>query len=81
MWFIPGICGNLELTASNEIKYLTSPNYPEPYPDNIFCRWHIAQAHKLISIHFLDFDLEDGTTCETDNLRIEHKLVRGMMQV
>ncbi|XP_076307733.1 suppressor of lurcher protein 1-like [Tachypleus tridentatus] len=36
----------------------TSPNYPEPYPDNFYCVYHFtARGRERIQILFTDFDL------------------------
>ena len=49
----------------------TSPRYPVNYPNDAFCTWLIqGGARKVISVTFMDFDLEDDETCRYDVTRI-----------
>ena len=50
---------------------MTSPNYPEKYPNNQDCRTVIRFAEgERISLEFLSFDLEDDSRCDYDWLAI-----------
>ncbi|XP_070570522.1 CUB and sushi domain-containing protein 1-like [Ptychodera flava] len=40
---------------------VTSPNYPDPYPDNMRCSWNISsESGGSMFVAFQNFDLEDG---------------------
>ena len=40
---------------------LLSPNYPESYPNNADCQWHIkADDGFVVRLTFLEFDVEAG---------------------
>lgn len=40
---------------------ITSPNFPEPYPQNIQCTWRIlAPTGHKVELFFLEFELEDS---------------------
>uniref|UniRef100_A0A8C7A696 NADH-cytochrome b5 reductase-like n=1 Tax=Nothoprocta perdicaria TaxID=30464 RepID=A0A8C7A696_NOTPE len=58
------VCGG-ELTAlSGEI---TSPDYPENYPNNAECRWSIrAAAGTSVRLVFADFQVENDDECSFD---------------
>ena len=50
---------------------ITSPNFPNPYPHNVECLWHIKArpGHRVdLTIHVLD--LEFSQSCNFDNLRV-----------
>ncbi|XP_035694220.1 tolloid-like protein 2 [Branchiostoma floridae] len=52
---------------------VTSPNYPENYPNNKFCTWTIARSQYPVTVMFTDFQLEDGSFfggCSYDNVQI-----------
>ena len=50
----PSVISN---SQSGEIK---SPNYPDNYPDDVDCAWHIAAGvGETIAITFNAFDLEE----------------------
>ncbi|XP_066271849.1 CUB and sushi domain-containing protein 1-like [Branchiostoma lanceolatum] len=53
---------NLTLTNSVTEGYITSPNYPGDYPNNIDCSWTItAPSTSRIQLDFLGmFNIEDG---------------------
>ena len=47
------------LSASDEYRTLTSPNYPHPYPLDLHCDWNIVtNGDYVIKLHFVDFKLE-----------------------
>ncbi|CAP26918.1 Protein CBG06640 [Caenorhabditis briggsae] len=63
-------CSNWSLTSTYGI--VTSPNYPENYPDNMSCGVTIeVENGHLISLQFLAFDTEDSydivTVFDADN--------------
>lgn len=57
--------------------YITSPNYPNVYPDNIKCVWYLKSFGKIY-IKFVEFDLNNSNnlaTCTGDRLEIETDIV------
>lgn len=57
------------------MQELTSPGYPNSYPDEIKCIWIIKSTHKYFArfmIHFEDFNLQHTGqgNCDTDRLQI-----------
>ncbi|KAH1029878.1 hypothetical protein HUJ05_003031 [Dendroctonus ponderosae] len=68
-------CGPSDLIAGKDFKELTSPDYPNSYPETIQCTWIIRSAAILgkILIHFEDFDFGTSpfrTSCDGDRLEI-----------
>eukprot|EP00058_Branchiostoma_floridae_P014682 XP_002600170.1 hypothetical protein BRAFLDRAFT_66678 [Branchiostoma floridae] len=66
------LCGQTSFLAGS--GYVTSPNYPDHYPNNVDCTYRIATTPgKLVLIRFIDeFGLEsdnDGT-CKYDRLTV-----------
>ncbi|XP_063070230.1 tumor necrosis factor-inducible gene 6 protein [Engraulis encrasicolus] len=52
-------------------KVLSSPGYPNEYPDEQICYWHIRVRYgQKVHMRFLDFDIEDDTACLSDHLEI-----------
>ncbi|XP_071844058.1 cubilin-like isoform X6 [Apostichopus japonicus] len=50
---------------------MTSPNYPRDYPDASKCTYTIqAPVDKMIQVTFHTFNLEDGTDCSYDSLKV-----------
>ncbi|XP_043916230.1 cubilin-like [Protopterus annectens] len=50
---------------------LTSPNYPNNYPNNRDCVYRIVvESNKQIRLNFTDFRLESGTNCQFDFVEI-----------
>ena len=48
------------LDASNQNQSLSSPNFPEDYPNNAKCTWTItAPATQFVYINFVNFSLEE----------------------
>ena len=40
---------------------ISSPNYPESYPNDADCQWHIiVDDGYVIQLTFPEFDVEDG---------------------
>lgn len=56
---------------TDQEKILQSPSYPEEYPDDQICYWHIRLRYgQRIRLHFRDFDVEEDTDCLSDFLEI-----------
>uniref|UniRef100_A0A8C3BIF2 CUB domain containing protein 2 n=1 Tax=Cairina moschata TaxID=8855 RepID=A0A8C3BIF2_CAIMO len=56
-------CGGQLTGLSGEI---TSPRYPESYPNDAECRWSIGAAGGPITLVFVDFQMEGGQGCGFD---------------
>ncbi|XP_075037429.1 uncharacterized protein LOC142098482 [Mixophyes fleayi] len=64
--FFLGCGGNL----TNSEGVITSPNFPDSYPNNAYCHWNITMNTKF-KITFTSFDIESGgLTCLFDKLKI-----------
>lgn len=51
--------------------FLTSPNYPEPYPNRLNCiKDIVVPENTIIRLYFYDFDLEWSRNCWLDRLEI-----------
>ena len=49
----------------------TSPGYPDQYPSNVSCRYHIQVPDgKIVRIHFEAFLLQTGIFCAKDSVQI-----------
>ncbi|XP_035665272.1 uncharacterized protein LOC118408567 [Branchiostoma floridae] len=59
-------CGYL---LSNGTGQFHSPDFPQPYYDNLFCRWEIkvAPTHR-IELRFEQFDVQGGPFCPFDRV-------------
>ncbi|XP_055502765.1 deleted in malignant brain tumors 1 protein-like [Leucoraja erinacea] len=63
-----GSCGGY-LDNANGI--VSSPYYPDSYPNSASCIWHIrVESHQIIDLQFSDFDLEMGQNCLLDYVAI-----------
>ena len=63
------IGATLSFTSRNGI--ISSPSYPENYPDNTDCIYHISQStDTLILLNFINIDIENDTSCKFDYLEI-----------
>ena len=64
-----GECGGTFTTLlSGDI---TSPSYPDNYPDNTDCIYSISQPNgTVITLNFLSMDIESHSTCAYDYLEI-----------
>ena len=61
-------CGGILTEPERQIR---TPGYPEEYEDEQICYWHIRVRYgQRIRLHFLDFDLEDDTSCMADYLEV-----------
>uniref|UniRef100_A0A493TUM4 CUB domain containing protein 2 n=1 Tax=Anas platyrhynchos platyrhynchos TaxID=8840 RepID=A0A493TUM4_ANAPP len=56
-------CGRQLTGLSGEI---TSPRYPESYPNDAECRWSIGAAGGPVTLVFADFQMEGGQGCGFD---------------
>ncbi|XP_074859501.1 CUB domain-containing protein 2 [Carettochelys insculpta] len=62
------VCGGLLVGLSGVI---TSPDYPENYPNNAECRWIIrAVPNSVIKLAFVDFQMENNEGCNFDYVAI-----------
>lgn len=61
-------CGG---TLGGESGTFTSPEYPEPYPNERECVWRIEVAPgSSIQLTITDFDVEKHTSCSYDVLEV-----------
>ncbi|XP_028330321.1 adhesion G-protein coupled receptor G6-like isoform X2 [Gouania willdenowi] len=60
---------NCEAVRTEAQGEITSPCYPQNYPNSLTCRWSLqAPAGFIIQLTFLDFDLEVATDCIYDRV-------------
>ncbi len=59
---ISGECGARNIYLNDDLnKNLTSPRFPNIYPDDFLCEWVVnAMDEQLIYLHVIDFELEAG---------------------
>ncbi|KAF5295928.1 hypothetical protein FQR65_LT10359 [Abscondita terminalis] len=79
---MPSLCGASVLNVTNQTKVLTSPGYPNSYPNNIRCKW-MLQADNYddsFDIRFTDIDLVKSNSsdfhegkCSGDKIQIIDK--------
>nr|XP_023646366.1 cubilin [Paramormyrops kingsleyae] len=64
--------GAIELRDTDPPGYITSPNYPSNYPENIDCIWIITVPNgESVQIDFVDeFYIEQNTGCVYDYLEL-----------
>ncbi|TRY89102.1 hypothetical protein DNTS_004573 [Danionella cerebrum] len=66
-WYQNGCGGELH----GPVGAFNSPGYPESYPPNRECVWHIHTSHgSSISITILEFDVEYHPDCSYDKLEV-----------
>lgn len=64
-------CGGVLKSQTGEI---TSPNYPNNYPDDITCTWQISPEKSHVNLTIEDFMLEGSKTCrDFDFVKIKVK--------
>ncbi|XP_053737857.1 adhesion G-protein coupled receptor G6 isoform X2 [Synchiropus splendidus] len=79
LWLMLGIspdrhvwsCGSssCDLLLTQSPGQLTSPCYPQKYPNSLSCRWRLqAPAGSVVQLSFLDFELEEAPGCIYDRL-------------
>lgn len=62
------VCGGV-LTGLSGV--LTSPEYPNNYPNNVECRWVIqAMGPAAVKLAFMDFQVEASETCTYDYVAV-----------
>ena len=62
--FLADVCGGV-LTGLSGV--LTSPEYPDSYPNNVECRWVIrAAGPATVKLVFADFQMEGNEECTYD---------------
>ena len=60
-----------------ETGFLTSPNYPNPYPPSLECLWVLrADVGATVRLTMLDFDLEESNDCQFDVFVVGRLLIR-----
>ncbi|XP_077124414.1 cubilin [Ranitomeya variabilis] len=64
--------GTIYVTDSNPNGFVTSPNYPNPYPQNTDCVWTIIVPNgEAVEIHFQDeFYIETSDNCSSSYLEL-----------
>ncbi|KAM4561318.1 tumor necrosis factor-inducible gene 6 protein [Fundulus diaphanus] len=61
-------CGGIQ---TEQEKIIQSPGFPEEYQDEQICYWHIrVRLGQRIHLHFLEFDVENDTSCLADYLEV-----------
>ncbi|GAB1597687.1 hypothetical protein Ahia01_000045300, partial [Argonauta hians] len=61
-------CGGI---LSDEIGTITSPNYPNSYPNNIYCVWKIiGDEGRKINLTFVTIDVESSENCSKDYIDV-----------
>uniref|UniRef100_A0A4W3K7X0 Cubilin n=1 Tax=Callorhinchus milii TaxID=7868 RepID=A0A4W3K7X0_CALMI len=59
----PGGCGGNFVAPKGEIH---SPNFPNPYGNNVDCSWVITvDTHYRVFLNFTDFDTENRQSCDS----------------
>lgn len=65
---LPDVCGGVLTGLSGSI---TSPDYPENYPNNAECHWVIqATSNSVVKLIFVDFQMENNEQCNFDYVAI-----------
>ncbi len=58
----------------NETGIITSPGYPNDYPNSVAVIWLINTTQsKYIELTFVDFDVEPYSDCAADYVKIRNK--------
>lgn len=69
-YFFFSVCHEV-LTVNRSHGILESLNYPNNYPLNEHCNWTIQTTNgNTLNYSFRAFDLEDGTGCDRDFLKV-----------
>ncbi|KAM7161687.1 CUB domain-containing protein 2 [Macrochelys suwanniensis] len=73
------VCGGV-LTGLSGV--ITSPDYPENYPNNAECRWIIrAVPNSVIKLVFADFQMENNEGCNFDYVAVYDGPTMGDMHL
>mgnify|MGYP000018708000 CR=1 FL=1 len=70
--------GERNIVNPTDVNYIVSPGYPEEYPNNTECEWIISsptRGNETIYFDFIEFDLEDHSTCDYDRLEFRVPLI------
>ena len=53
--------GSIMVITEQNNTYISSPKYPESYPNNMDCTWDIvADYDKRIALSLMEYDIENG---------------------
>ncbi|XP_063876143.1 uncharacterized protein LOC135109059 isoform X1 [Scylla paramamosain] len=70
-------CGGVVDTQQHHTGVLTSPGYPDHYPENATCTWILqAPLHEKIRLEFHDFDVTGSAGCHGDYVSISSRAPR-----
>lgn len=57
--------------GTHEIVNITSPGYPDKYPENQLCKWTLSTVPGYhVAVYFNTIDLEDTVNCESDSVTV-----------
>ena len=61
----------LIILATGATGVVTSPNYPDNYPNNLLkTKWIEVEQGLILSLQFTAFDIESHSSCDYDHLTI-----------
>ena len=70
--FIIAVNRTCNQTLNGRYGIITTPNYPNAYPNGVSCIWKIkAPRGYYIELSFHDFDIEPYDDCKSDVLEIK----------
>ncbi|XP_019639014.1 PREDICTED: tolloid-like protein 1 [Branchiostoma belcheri] len=55
-----GLAGPCGEHLDDSYGQVTSPGYPQNYPNNQYCTWTIPHTQYPVTVKFIDFELEEG---------------------
>ena len=59
------------LQSTVSIQIITSPRFPNNYPNNVRCQWTLsAPAGERISVRVVDIFMEQSEGCRNDKLSV-----------
>ncbi|KAL2085662.1 hypothetical protein ACEWY4_018982 [Coilia grayii] len=65
----PGACGGA-LVPQDTPRFFFSPNWPNPYQNNLECSWVIRSPDSIVELNMLFMEIEDSPACSYDSLVI-----------
>ena len=72
-------CGGVYVGTSGE---LSSPNFPETYPDNVICEYVVASINFTIMLRFEEMNLETSDfNCSNDNVMVSESIVHNFLHL
>lgn len=75
------VCNVGEVTATTEFSSISSPDFPNDYPNNTDCTAKITSPiNTVIELVFHSFQLEDSEGCANDFLKITSKAGNNLLQ-